>query len=338
MVLREGEGEASTPRLQRAEAKRAAQNNLKRKLEKLAARRHCGTFLAPTKVQKRSIAESESEVEQGRDVAERAVFKTPPRSASVVAPDGEAARPQAEGPEGDVRRARESELRLEEANRLGADVCPSVAGALNARCMAGIANARLFSGPETDRGTPIDALAETNDDDGCSVASDTGAGEDLFDDRGDGHAASFGDDELLDESGSGRRTLRNLLVRHVNTGIASDAVSLVPPRFANGVGNLVGNATSSAAISAHDGAHKNASPTAVVAEHAGETFCARAAIRKTIAAKERRAFDSPPRTGYGKSALFRGRSGGNLKNLVASERRASASPSGSEGFAFIGAA
>ena len=88
MVLREGEGEASTPRLQRAEAKRAAQNNLKRKLEKLAARRHCGTFLAPTKVQKRSIAESESEVEQGRDVAERAVFKTPPRSASVVAADG----------------------------------------------------------------------------------------------------------------------------------------------------------------------------------------------------------------------------------------------------------
>jgi hypothetical protein len=85
------------------------------------------------------------------------------------------------------------------------------------------------------------------------VASDTGAGEDLFDDRGDGREASFGDDELLDESGSGRRTLRNLLVRHVNTGIASDAVSLVPPRFANGVGNLVGNATSSAAISAHDG-------------------------------------------------------------------------------------
>ena len=99
MVLREGEGEASTPRLQRAEAKRAAQNNLKRKLEKLAARRHCGTFLAPTKVQKRSIVESESEVEQGRDVAERAVFKTPPRSASAIAADGEAARPQAEGPE-----------------------------------------------------------------------------------------------------------------------------------------------------------------------------------------------------------------------------------------------
>ena len=194
--------------------------------------------------------------------------------------------------------------------------------------MAGVANAGVV--------LPC-ALAPEENDDGCSVASDTGAGEDLFDDRGDGREAAFGDDELLDESGSGRRTLRNLLVRHVNTGIASDAVSLVPPRFANGVGNLVGNARE-AAISAHDGAHKNVSPTAVVSSHAGETFCARAAIRKTIAAKERRAFDSPPRTGYGKSALFRGRSGGNLKNLVASERRASASPSGSEGFAFIGAA
>ena len=243
MVLREGEGEASTPRLQRAEAKRAAQNNLKRKLEKLAARRHCGTFLAPTKVQKRSIVESESEVEQGRDVAERAVFKTPPRSASAIAADGEAARPQAEGPEGDERRARESELRLEEANRLGADVCPDVAGALNAQCMAGIANARLFSGPEIDRETR-DALAETNDD-GCSVASDTGC-DDGSRDRGDLADAFAGEEEALDADGSGRRTLRNLLVRHVNTGIASDAVALVPPRFASG-SRAVARETSAAA-------------------------------------------------------------------------------------------
>jgi hypothetical protein len=189
--------------------------------------------------------ESESEVEQGRDVAERAVFKTPPRSASVVAADGEAARPQAEGPEGDERRARESELRLEEANRLGADVCPSVAGALNARCMAGIANARLFSGPETDRGTPIDALAETNDDDGCSVASDTGC-DDGSRDRGDLADAFAGEEDALDADGSGRRTLRNLLVRHVNAGIASDAVALVPPRFVSG-SRAVARETSAAA-------------------------------------------------------------------------------------------
>ena len=322
MVLREGEGEASTPRLQRAEAKRAAQNNLKRKLEKLAARRHCGTFLAPTKVQKRSIAESESEVEQGRDVAERAVFKTPPRSASVVAADGEAARPQAEGPEGDERRARESELRLEEANRLGADVCPDVAGALNAQCMAGIANARLFSGPETDRETR-DALAETNDD-GCSVASDTGC-DDGSRDRGDLADAFAGEEEALDAESSGRRTLRNLLVRHVNTGIASDAVALVPPR------TWYPRETSAAAAEDAD-----ARVSGGAAERVGDAASARAAIRKTVAAKERGAFDSPPRAGYGKSALFRGRSGGNLRNLVASERRASASPSVSEGFAFVG--
>ena len=328
MVLREGEGEASTPRLQRAEAKRAAQNNLKRKLEKLAARRHCGTFLAPTKVQKRSIVESESEVEQGRDVAERAVFKTPPRSASAIAADGEAARPQAEGPEGDERRARESELRLEEANRLGDDVCPSVAGALNAQCMAGIANARLFSGPETDRETR-DALAETNDD-GCSVASDTGC-DDGSRDRGDLADAFAGEEEALDADGVGRRTLRNLLVRHVNTGIASDAVALVPPRFASG-SRAVARETSAAAAEDAD-----ARVSGGASERVGDAASARAAIRKTVAAKERGAFDSPPRAGYGKSALFRGRSGGNLRNLVASERRASASPSGSEGFAFVGA-
>jgi hypothetical protein len=267
---------------------------------------------------------------------------TPRRSSFAVATDGDVARPRTAPNDGE---AHECETRggLGDAGAAAGDLetrataspnlldvrLAETADVLNAQCMAGVANAiGLLPG----------ALAPEENDDGCSVASDTGAGEDLFDDRGDGREAAFGDDELLDESGSGRRTLRNLLVRHVNTGIASDAVSLVPPRFANGVGNLVGNATSSAAISAHDGAHKNASPTAVVAEHAGETFCARAAIRKTIAAKERRAFDSPPRTGYGKSALFRGRSGGNLKNLVASERRASASPSGSEGFAFIGAA
>ena len=328
MVLREGEGEASTPRLQRAEAKRAAQNNLKRKLEKLAARRHCGTFLAPTKVQKRSIVESESEVEQGRDVAERAVFKTPPRSASAIAADGEAARPQAEGPEGDERRARESELRLEEANRLGADVCPDVAGALNAQCMAGIANARLFSGPEIDRETR-DALAETNDD-GCSVASDTGC-DDGSRDRGDLADAFAGEEEALDADGSGRRTLRNLLVRHVNTGIASDAVALVPPRFASG-SRAVARETSAAAAEDAD-----ARVSGGASERVGDAASAREAIRKTVVAKERGAFDSPPRAGYGKSALFRGRSGGNLRNLVASERRASASPSGSEGFAFVGA-
>ena len=328
MVLREGEGEASTPRLQRAEAKRAAQNNLKRKLEKLAARRHCGTFLAPTKVQKRSIVEWESEVEQGRDVAERAVFKTPPRSASAIAADGEAARPQAEGPEGDERRARESELRLEEANRLGTDVCPDVAGALNAQCMAGIANARLFSGPETDRETR-DAFAETNDD-GCSVASDTGC-DDGSRDRGDLADAFAGEEDALDADGVGRRTLRNLLVRHVNTGIASDAVALVPPRFASG-SRAVARETSAAAAEDAD-----ARVAGGASERVGDAASARAAIRKTVAAKERGAFDSPPRAGYGKSALFRGRSGGNLRNLVASERRASASPSGSEGFAFVGA-
>ena len=328
MVLREGEGEASTPRLQRAEAKRAAQNNLKRKLEKLAARRHCGTFLAPTKVQKRSIVESECEVEQGRDVAERAVFKTPPRSASAIAADGEAARPQAEGPEGDERRARESELRLEEANRLGTDVCPDVAGALNAQCMAGIANARLFSGPETDRETR-DAFAETNDD-GCSVASDTGC-DDGSRDRGDLADAFAGEEDALDADGVGRRTLRNLLVRHVNTGIASDAVALVPPRFASG-SRAVARETSAAAAEDAD-----ARVAGGASERVGDAASARAAIRKTVAAKERGAFDSPPRAGYGKSALFRGRSGGNLRNLVASERRASASPSGSEGFAFVGA-
>jgi hypothetical protein len=341
MVLREGEGEASTPRLQRAEAKRAAQNNLKRKLEKLAARHQTGTFLAPRRAKVAKI-DTECEVEQGRDARDAAVFKTPPRSSFAVATDGDVARPRTVPNDGE---AHECETRggLGDAGAAAGDLetrataspnlldvrLAETADVLNAQCMAGVANAiGLLPG----------ALAPEENDDGCSVASDTGAGEDLFDDRGDGREAAFGDDELLDESGSGRRTLRNLLVRHVNTGIASDAVSLVPPRFANGVGNLVGNATSSAAISAHDGAHKNASPTAVVASHAGETFCARAAIRKTIAAKERRAFDSPPRTGYGKSALFRGRSGGNLKNLVASERRASASPSGSEGFAFIGAA
>ena len=194
-------------------------------------------------MQKRSIVEWESEVEQGRDVAERAVFKTPPRSASAIAADGEAARPQAEGPEGDERRARESELRLEEANRLGTDVCPDVAGALNAQCMAGIANARLFSGPETDRETR-DAFAETNDD-GCSVASDTGC-DDGSRDRGDLADAFAGEEDALDADGVGRRTLRNLLVRHVNTGIASDAVALVPPRFASG-SRAVARETSAAA-------------------------------------------------------------------------------------------
>ena len=84
MVLREGEGEASTPRLQRAEAKRAAQNNLKRKLEKLAARHQSGTFLAPRRAKVTKI-ETECEVEQGRDARDRAVFKTPPRS-SITAP------------------------------------------------------------------------------------------------------------------------------------------------------------------------------------------------------------------------------------------------------------
>ena len=339
MVLREGEGEASTPRLQRAEAKRAAQNNLKRKLEKLAARHQSGTFLAPRRAKVAKI-ETECDVEQGRDARDAAVFKTPPRSSFAVATDGDVARPRTVPNDGE---AHECETRVDGAAGAAAGdletratASPALldvrlvetADVLNAQCMAGVANAGVL--------LPC-ALAPEENDDGCSVASDTGAGEDLFDDGGDGHAVAFGDDELLDDEGSGRRTLRNLLVRHVNTGIASDAVSLVPPRFANGVGNLVGNARE-AAIPAHDGAHKNASPTAVVAERAGETFCARAAIRKTIAAKERRAFDSPPRTGYGKSALFRGRSGGNLKNLVASERRASASPSGSEGFAFIGAA
>lgn len=45
-MFAEGEGEASTPRNARAQAKRAAQNNLKRKLEGLAARHESGTFLA----------------------------------------------------------------------------------------------------------------------------------------------------------------------------------------------------------------------------------------------------------------------------------------------------
>ena len=221
-------------------------------------------------------------------------------------------------------------MRLEEANRLGADVCPSVAGALNAQCMAGIANARLFSGPETDRETPIDALAETNDDDGCSVASDTGC-DDGSRDRGDLADAFAGEEDALDADGSGRRTLRNLLVRHVNTGIASDAVALVPPRFASG-SRAVARETSAAAAEDAD-----ARVSGGASERVGDAASAREAIRKTVVAKERGAFDSPPRAGYGKSALFRGRSGGNLRNLVASERRASASPSGSEGFAFVGA-
>ena len=337
MVLREGEGEASTPRLQRAEAKRAAQNNLKRKLEKLAAAHQRGTFLAP-RMAKRTHT-TECEVEQGQDAPrERDVFKTPPRSAFAIAADGDVARLRTVP--GDDN-ARESEFRLDDdagtgAGRLfdsrrlerdasaprGLDVLPEIAGALNAQCMAGIANAGVVEAGAV----RTDACAEENDD-GCSVASDTGAGEDGTRERGDLADAFAGEEDVFDADGSGRRTLRNLLVRHVNTGIASDAVALAPARLANR-GALVRvrealGATAEGGGSAGDGD--------------GGACSARAAIRKTVAAKESRAFDSPPRAGHGRSALFRGRSGGNLRNLVASERRASASPSGSEGFAFVGA-
>ena len=108
-------------------------------------------------------------------------------------------------------------------------------------------------------------------------------------------------------------------------------MALVPPRFASG-SRAVARETSAAAAEDAD-----ARVSGGASERVGDAASARAAIRKTVAAKERGAFDSPPRAGYGKSALFRGRSGGNLRNLVASERRASASPSGSEGFAFVGA-
>ena len=256
------------------------------------------------------------------------MFKTPPRSASAIAADGEAARPQAEGPEGDERRARESELRLEEANRLGTDVCPDVAGALNAQCMAGIANARLFSGPETDRETR-DAFAETNDD-GCSVASDTGC-DDGSRDRGDLADAFAGEEDALDADGVGRRTLRNLLVRHVNTGIASDAVALVPPRFASG-SRAVARETSAAAAEDAD-----ARVAGGASERVGDARRRAGDSENRRREGARRSVRLAAARGYGKSALFRGRSGGNLRNLVASERRASASPSGSEGFAFVGA-
>jgi hypothetical protein len=144
--------------------------------------------------------------------------------------------------------------------------------------------------------------------------------------------AFAGEEDALDADGSGRRTLRNLLVRHVNAGIASDAVALVPPRFVSG-SRAVARETSAAAAEDADARVSGGAGNSRV----GDAASARAAIRKTVVAKERGAFDSPPRAGYGKSALFRGRSGGNLRNLVASERRASASPSVSEGFAFVGA-
>ena len=336
IVLREGEGEASTPRLQRAEAKRAAQSNLKRKLEKLAAQHKSGTFLAPRMEKRWHEKETEIEVEQGREVTERAVFKTPPRSAFAIAADGDVSRLRTVP--GDDK-ARETEFRLDHdagavagdlfnsprmekdalASPGGLDVLPDIAGALNAQCMTSIANAGVIEANAAREG----ACAEENED-GCSVASDTGAGEDGTREHGD-LADAFAGEE--DANGSGRRTLRNLLVRHVNTGIASDAVSLVPARLANR-GGIVG-------------AHEARGATAEGGDRAGDgdgARSARAAIRKTVAAKERRAFDSPPRAGHGKSSLFRGRSGGNLRNLVASERRASASPSGSEGFAFIGTA
>lgn len=316
-LFMEGEGEASTPRNARQEAKRAAQNNLKRKLEKLAQRHERGTFLAMSPRKQKTL------------------FKTPPRLSVGVTREGDSKNGVTAC---DVSNL--SDFLLDQnAAQLTGDLFNSpclnfkhgetAVNGLDVNALSkqwDVVVDALREGPsqadvealnaDVMRGMRVPARASEKiieEDDGCSVASDTGAG---FDER-------VTDAFAEPDDGSGRRTLRNLLVSHVISGVASDAVG-------QGVGQHGGNPVTERVVTNNNVVHavsKEVNEMKIVLAKENKNFFAAKKIEKVKAMP----FDTPPRTGYG---MFRGRSGGNLKDLVKAERRASASPSCSEGFTF----
>ena len=317
-MFAEGEGEASTPRNARAQAKRAAQNNLKRKLEGLAARHESGTFLATHwTAQKKTKSEC---------------FKTPPRTSFGVGV-ADASNDGNEATEGVVVADLSDFLLHQNAAQAAGDLFNSPCGrdvsmdfknspigrwdvvaqalarpefdiaSLNAGVMAEMAC-------DTQRHTEKKPIEEEDED--CSVASDAGG-------------ARFG--EVLDAFGDGdadggRRTLRNLLVRHVISGIASDAVAGDMKRLSP----------------CAEQTHTETETETHVSQHFGKSFFAAKPAKPTQKNLTQpklalAPFDTPPRTGVGDRTpvLFRGRSCSKLKDLVAHERRASTSPSASAG-------
>ncbi len=275
----EGEGEASTPRFARQAAKRAAQNNLRRKLERQFEKHRRESLeggpdaaRAIKRVRLKSPAECDAALDHGacpfeplpmltREALDADAFFAPGPGASPAELFGDAFR------------------------SLGAELLDwKTAGA------------------------PTEATAAMDADDAVSsAAGGDAAGAPAFARALERDAACAAAEEEEEEAAFGsRQTLRNLLVRHGSSGVVSDAVAVPSSR------DRSREATPPLdAVAERDAAADLTAGSPRASARRAEECARLAAAAKALAetAARDRAFSSPAK-------LFRGKSASSLREIV----------------------
>ena len=273
----EGEGEASTPRFARQAAKRAAQNNLRRKLERQFEKHRRESLVGPDAARaiKRVRLKSPAECDDAALDHGACPFEPLPM---LTREELDADAFFAPGPG-----ASPAELFGDEFRSLGAELLDwKTAGA------------------------PTEATAAMDADDAVSsAAGGDAAGAPAFARALERDAACAAAEEEEEAAFGSRQTLRNLLVRHGSSGVVSDAVAVPSSR------DRSREATPPLdAVAERDAAADTAGSPRASARRAEE--CARlAAAAKALAetAARDRAFSSPAK-------LFRGKSASSLREIV----------------------
>ena len=273
----EGEGEASTPRFARQAAKRAAQNNLRRKLERQFEKHRRESLEGPDaaraikRVRLKSPAECDAALDHGACPFEPLPMLTREElDADAFFAPGPGASPAA--------------LFGDEFRSLGAELLDwKTAGA------------------------PTEATAAMDADDAVSsAAGGDAAGAPAFARALERDAACAAAAEEEEAAFGSRQTLRNLLVRHGSSGVVSDAVAVPSSR------DRSREATPPLdAVAERDAAADLTAGSPRASARRAEECARLAAAAKALAetAARDRAFSSPAK-------LFRGKSASSLREIV----------------------
>ena len=274
----EGEGEASTPRFARQAAKRAAQNNLRRKLERQFEKHRRESLVGPDAARaiKRVRLKSPAECDDAALDHGACPFEPLPM---LTREELDADAFFAPGPG-----ASPAELFGDEFRSLGAELLDwKTAGA------------------------PTEATAAMDADDAVSsAAGGDAAGAPAFARALERDAACAAAEEEEEAAFGSRQTLRNLLVRHGSSGVVSDAVAVPSSRDRSREATppLDAVAERDAAADVTAGSPR---ASARRAEECARLAAAAKALAETAARD--RAFSSPAK-------LFRGKSASSLREIV----------------------
>jgi len=274
----EGEGEASTPRFARQAAKRAAQNNLRRKLE-------------------RQFEKHRRESLEGPDAA-RAIKRVRLKSPAEC---DDAALDHGACPFEPLPMLTREELDADAFFAPGPGASPAALFGDEFRSLG----AELLDWKTA--GAPTEATAAMDADDAVSsAAGGDAAGAPAFARALERDAACAAAEEEEEAAFGSRQTLRNLLVRHGSSGVVSDAVAVPSSR------DRSREATPPLdAVAERDAAADFTAGSPRASARRAEECARLAAAAKALAetAARDRAFSSPAK-------LFRGKSASSLREIV----------------------